>query len=62
MKETVKNFKLGKNAAALLKVSDNSMSNPDEEAIKQLFSNYGEQAAEQMVAKMKDWQSKVKWQ
>ena len=62
MKETVKNFKLGKNAAALLKVSDDSMSNPDEEAIKQLFSKYGEQAAEQMVAKMKDWQSKVKWQ
>jgi hypothetical protein len=62
MKETVKNFKLGRNAAVLLKVTDESMSNPDEEAIKQLFSKYGEQAAEQMVAKMKDWQSKVHWQ
>jgi hypothetical protein len=62
MKETVKNFKLGKKAAALLDVSDDSMSNPDEEAIKQLFSKYGEQAAEQMVSKMKGWQTKVQWQ
>lgn len=62
MKETVKNFKLGKNAAALLKVTDESMSNPDEDAIKNLFGQYGEKAAEQMVEKMKEWQSKVKWQ
>jgi hypothetical protein len=62
MKETVKNFKLGKNAATLLKVSDESMSNPNQDAIDSLFGQYGEKAAEQMVYKMKVWQSKVEWQ
>lgn len=62
MKETVKNFKLGKNASVLLNVSDDSMSNPDENAINVLFSHYGEKATEQMVEKMKKWQSKVEWQ
>lgn len=62
MKESVENFKRGKKAADLLEVSDKSMSHPDEEAIKQLFSNYGEQAAEQMVEKMREWQLNVKWQ
>lgn len=62
MKESVKNLKLGKNAAVLLKVDDASMSNPNEEAINLLYGDYGEKAAEQMVEKMKEWQSKVKWQ
>ncbi len=62
MKETVKNFKLGKNAAALLKVSDDTMSNPNQDSIDSLFGQYGEKAAEQMVAKIKAWQSKVGWQ
>lgn len=62
MKETVKNFKLGKNAAALLKVSDDTMSNPNQDSIDSLFGQYGEKAAEQMVSKIKAWQSKVEWQ
>jgi uncharacterized protein YciU (UPF0263 family) len=45
----------------LLEVADESMSDPDEDAIQLLFSKYGKKAAEQMVEKMKDWQSKVKW-
>ena len=61
MDETVKNFKLGRNAAALLEVTDDSMSNPDQEAINKLFGQYGEKATEQMVEKMKEWQSKTKW-
>jgi hypothetical protein len=61
MKDAKKNFRLGKNAAILLEVADESMSDPDEDAIQLLFSKYGKKAAEQMVEKMKDWQSKVKW-
>jgi hypothetical protein len=46
----------------LLEVRDNSMSNPDEDAIEKLFGSYGEEAAEQLIQKMLAWQSKVKWQ
>jgi hypothetical protein len=38
------------------------MSNPNQDAIDSLFGQYGEKAAEQMVYKMRVWQSKVEWQ
>jgi hypothetical protein len=62
MKESVKNFKRGKVAVDLLEVRDESMSNPDEDAIEKLFGSYGDKAAEQLIQKMLAWQSKVKWQ
>lgn len=62
MDKSVHNFDLGKKAVDLLEVTDNSMSNPDEEAIEKLFGKYGEQAAEQLIQRMLAWQSKVKWQ
>ena len=62
MDKSVHNFDLGKKAVDLLEVTDNSMSNPDEEAIEKLFGKYGEQAAEQLIQRMLTWQSKVKWQ
>ncbi len=62
MEKSVKNFSLGKKAVDLLDVEDMSMSHPDEAAIEKLFGSYGEQAAEQLIQKMLEWQSKVKWQ
>lgn len=62
MEKSVNNFKIGKKAVDLLKVSDETMSHPDEEAIEKLFGNYGEKAAKQLIERMTEWQSKVKWQ
>ncbi len=62
MQKSVKHFSMGKKAVELIDVKDKSMSDPDDKAIKKLFTGYGEQAAEQLVQKLTDWQTKVKWQ
>lgn len=62
MQKSVKHFSMGKKAVELIDVKDKSMSDPDEEAIEKLFTGYGEEAAQQLVQKLTDWQTKVKWQ
>lgn len=62
MQKSVKHFSMGKKAVELIDVKDKSMSDPDEEAIEKLFNGYGEEAAEQLIQKLTDWQTKVKWQ
>lgn len=62
MQKSVKHFSMGKKAVELIDVKDKSMSDPDEEAIEKLFTGYGEEAAQQLIQKLTDWQTKVKWQ
>lgn len=62
MKDSVNNFEMGRKVVELIGVADSTMSSPDDEAIEKLFSTYGEKAAEQLIERMTEWQTNVKWQ
>jgi hypothetical protein len=62
MNDYVDRFESGAKLASFLNVQDMTMSNPDQESIVKLFSNYGESAEEQIIEKINQFIEKIKWQ
>ena len=62
MSRYIEDFETGKKLTQLFNVNDITMSKPDQESIKKLFTNYGVSAEQQLLERINQLIEKIKWQ